>query len=191
MGSGSAPLEPSGIEQLVLMMQRMDAKMDVNARAIKEEMKNEMNQNAQSMELKMDEMRGDMQAWGEEMRVMDCKMAAPRGGATEPTRGSVECVQPAMETGKVEGTSDVTMIDGETCKLGHEGVTEKLKEVTEMEKLTVTETQIIKETKEETNESEGTMENSRRRRRQRREHQRRGRWNESRRNDNKLTNTHT
>ena len=74
----------------------------------------------------MDEMRGDMQAWGEEMRVMDCKMAAPRGGATEPTRGSANCVGPAMETGKVDGTSDA-IIDEETCRTRHEGVTEKLK----------------------------------------------------------------
>jgi len=42
-----------------------------------------------------------------------------------------------MEAGKVEGTRDaVTIIDGEMCKLGHEGVMEKLKEVTETEKLT-------------------------------------------------------
>ena len=33
-----------------------------------------------------------------------------------------------METGKVEGTSDA-IIDGETCRVRHEGITEKLKEV--------------------------------------------------------------
>jgi len=53
-----------------------------------------------------------------------------------------------MKTGKVEGTSDATTIIGETCRVRHEGTTEKLKEV--MEKLTETETQKIKETKEET-----------------------------------------
>jgi len=82
------------------------------------------------------------------MRTAGEKMAAPRGGATEPTR-SVQCVRPAMETSKVGTTSDV-IIDGEMCKLRHEGMTEKLKEVTETEKLTETqgETQELKETPE-------------------------------------------
>ena len=57
-------------------------------------------------------------------------MVAPRGGTTEPR--SVECVRPAMEMGEVGMTSGATIIDGETCKLGHEGMTEKLKETTEM-----------------------------------------------------------
>ena len=81
-------------------------------------------------------------------------MAAPRGGATEPTQ-SVQCVRPVMETGKVEGTSDVTIIDGETCKLRHEGTTEKLKEVTETEKLKETQGE-MQELKEITDTGEGT-----------------------------------
>ena len=84
----------------------------------------------------------NLQAGQEAMRTgIKGIMAAPRGGATEPTQ-SVQCVRPVMETGKVEGTSDVTIIDGETCKLGHEGVRKKLKEVTETQDLEImTETQ--------------------------------------------------
>ena len=74
-------------------------------------------------------------------------MAAPCGGATKPTR-SANCVQPAMETGKVGMTRDATTINGEieTCRTRHDGTTEKLKEVTEMK--TETETQEFKEISE-------------------------------------------
>ena len=74
-------------------------------------------------------------------------MAAPRGGAAEPTR-SVECIWPAMETGEVRTTKAATIINGETCKTRREGSTKKLKEVTE--KLTETETQDLKKLKETT-----------------------------------------
>ena len=69
----------------------------------------------------------------------------------------MECVRPAMETGKVGARDAVTIIgETETCRARHERTTEKLKEVTE--KLTVTETRIIKETRGEINEREGTTE---------------------------------
>ena len=102
-------------------------------------------------------------------------MAAPRGRDTEPTRGSVECVRPAMDTGKV-GTRDAVTIIRETCRTRHVEVTEKriikeikeetnkheeTKEVTEKLKeveVTTTGTQETKETKGETNEREGTTE---------------------------------
>ena len=94
----SAPLEPSGIEQLVLMMQRMDAKMeanaramqnkmDANARAIKEERKNEMNQNARNMENKIDEnmqeLKGDLE------RKMDAN-AQRMDGNVQALRGDMQ-----------------------------------------------------------------------------------------------------
>jgi len=62
-----------------------------------------------------------------------------------------------MEAGKV-GTRDAVTVIGETetCRVRHEGTTEETKEVTE--KLTVTETRIIKETRRETNEREGMTE---------------------------------
>ena len=74
-----------------------------------------------------------------------------REEVTEPKRSVEVCFRSAMETGKV-GTRNATIIDGETktCRVRHEGTTEKLKEVTG--------TQKIKETKEETNEREGTTE---------------------------------
>ena len=83
---------------------------------------------------KMDEIKGDLRTQRGEMQSMGLNlqagtrgiMAAPRGGATEPTR-SVQCVRPAMEAGKVEGTSDV-IIDGETCRTRHDEVTEELNE---------------------------------------------------------------
>ena len=43
------------------------------------------------------------------------------------SRGSVEAVWTAMTTGKVEVTSDATIIKGETGKLG-QGMTEIIKE---------------------------------------------------------------
>ena len=121
----------------------MERKMDANAQR--------MEVNAQALRGDMQTQRGEMQSMGlslqsgqkairaiarGEMRTAGEKMAAPRGGATEPTR-SVQCVRPAMETSKVGTTSDV-IIDGEMCNLRHEGMTEKLKEVTETEKLTET-----------------------------------------------------
>ena len=63
-----------------------------------------------------------------------------------------------METGKVEGTSDV-IIDGETCRVKHEGMTEEPKEVTETDKLRETksqeETEIINEVMEMEKSIEG------------------------------------
>ena len=38
----------------------------------------------------------------DEARTVECRMAAPHGGDPEPTRGSVDCVGPAMETGEVK-----------------------------------------------------------------------------------------
>ena len=56
-----------------------------------------------------------------EMQSMNRKMAneisTARGEMTE-SRGSVEAVWTAMETGKVEVTSDATIVTSETCKLG-------------------------------------------------------------------------
>jgi len=82
-----------------------------------------------------------------EMRTTDCIMATPRGGDTEPTRGSVECVRPAMDTGEVGMMRDAVTVIGETetYRVRHERTTEKLGKVAE--KLTVTETP-IKETNE-------------------------------------------
>ena len=112
-----------------------NAKMDVN----REEMKNEMKENAQRMESMENQIRGEMQSMGlnlqagqeairaitrGEMRAMGEKMAPARGGTTE-SGGSVAAVGSAMETGEVEGTSDATTIRGEINKLGHEGTTEK------------------------------------------------------------------
>ena len=95
----------------------------------------------QSMGLSLQAGKGAIRAIScGKMRTMDCKMAAPRGGATEPTRGSANCVRPTMGTGKVGMTRDATTINGEikTCRTRHEGMTEEPKEVTETEKLTET-----------------------------------------------------
>ena len=90
------------------------------------------------------------------MKEVEGIMAAPRGGTTAP-RGSAKCVRPAIETGKVEGTSDVVIIRGKTGKF-EEGMTEMVKETRELKGMTeVTGTQgetenqeseIIKETHE-------------------------------------------
>ena len=132
------------------MMDENVCRMDANT----QELQNKMDANACDMQALRGDMRtqrGEMQCMGlslqagqeairaiarGEMRTMDCKMAAPRGGATEPTRGSANCIRPAMETGEVRTTSDATTIDGETCRTRHEGTTEEPKEVTETEKLT-------------------------------------------------------
>ena len=135
-------------------------------------MKNKMKENAQRMENKMDAnaqaLRGDMQTQRGEMQSMGLNlqvgqeamrtgvrgiMVAPCGGATEPTR-SVQCVWPAMDTGEVRETSDAITVIGETetCRVRHEGMMEKVKEVTEMQEL-----KKLKETtkmKTETRESE-------------------------------------
>ena len=67
-----------------------------------------MKKDARAMNDKMD---ADMQAWREDRWAMDWQMAAPRGEANEPTRGSANCVRPAMETGEVGMTSNATIID--------------------------------------------------------------------------------
>ena len=58
----------------------------------------------------------------------------PARGGTIESKGSVEVCWPAMETGEVGMTSDATIMKGETCRVRHEGTTEKLKEVTETQK---------------------------------------------------------
>ena len=109
-------------------------RMDRNAK----EQNNKMDRNAQ----RMYEMRDDMQTQREEMqsiglnlqagledlkgKMTDWKMAPAHGETTE-SGGSAMVVQTAMETGKVEMTSDVTIIGGETGKLG-QGMIEIKKE---------------------------------------------------------------
>ena len=65
-----------------------------------------------------------------EMQSMNRKMvnetSTARGEMTE-SRGSVEAVWTAMTTGKVEVTSDATIIKGKTCKLG-QGMTEIIRD---------------------------------------------------------------
>ena len=117
---------------------------------INESMKNIGN----SMDAMNNKMDADMQAWREDRQAMDWQMAPPRDGATEPTRGSVECVRPAMETGEVGMTSDATTIMGETNKLGHEGTTKKLKEVTETQEIKETKSQELTEIINEVTETQ-------------------------------------
>ena len=79
----------------------------------------------------MKEMRGEMQSMGLGLQTgldkMKSIMAAPHGRDTEPMRGSVDCVGPAMQTG------EVTIIR-ETCWARLVEVMEKVT-VTEREKL--------------------------------------------------------
>ena len=120
-------------------MENMERKMDENARRMDantqtvQNMESRMDPNTQALKGDMQTQRGEMQSMGLSLQAsMKGIMAAPRGGPTEPTR-SVQCVWPVMETGKVGTTSDV-LIDGETetCRVRHEGTTEKTKEVTEI-----------------------------------------------------------
>ena len=78
-------------------------------------------------------MKASMKEVKGEMRTMDCKMVAPRGGTTEPTGRSANCVGPAMDTGEVGVTRDAVTVNGETetCRVRHEGTTEDFKEVTD------------------------------------------------------------
>ena len=128
------------------------------------EQNNKMEANLQKMESKMDEMRGDMRAQRGEMQSMGLSlqasleevkgiMAAPCGGATE-LRGSAQCIWPAMEKGEAGMTSDATTIKREINKLGHEGTTEKLKEVTETQKIKETKSQEVTEIINEVTETE-------------------------------------
>ena len=87
-----------------------------------------MNGNLQNMEKRMN---GNMQNM---VRNFSSGIRTEHGEMTE-SRGSVEAVWTAMETGKVELMSDATIIKGETCKLGQvETKSQELKEVTEMQK---------------------------------------------------------
>ena len=100
----------------------------------------------------------NLQAGQEAMRTgIKGIMAAPRGGTSEPW-GSVTAVWPAMETSKGGMTRDVTTIDVETCRTRHEGTTEKVKEVTETEKLTETKSQEETEILNEVMETEKSIE---------------------------------
>ena len=85
----------------------------------------------QSLQASLNGMKGIMAIVRDETRTVEYKMAAPRGGDTEPTRGSVDCVGPAMETGEVVTRDAVTIIREMRLEV--------------MEKLMVTETRVIKE----------------------------------------------
>jgi len=126
---GSVLLGPSDIAQLMLMMQantqqmsEMNEKMDGNTQQMSE-MNNKMDGNMQTL-------RGEMQRVGQCLQ--GCFMAAPSGSTTEPTRGSVDCVGPAVEDKLIRGT----------CRTRHvEVTTTETLTVTEREKLNgVTET---------------------------------------------------
>ena len=66
-------------------------------------------------------MRAELAEVKDEMKNMDQKMVdgirTERGEMTE-SRGSVEAVRTVMTTGKVEVTSETTIIRRETCKIG-------------------------------------------------------------------------
>ena len=66
-----------------------------------------------------------------ELEEVKRKMVPVREEVTE-SRGSMKVVWTAMETGKVEVTSDATVIKGETCKLG-QGMMEIIKEMKSQE----------------------------------------------------------
>ena len=145
----------------------MDAKMDANAHKMDEmkgNMESRMDANMQALRGDMGTQRGEMQSMGLSLQAsldgMKGIMAAARGGATEPTRGSANCVRPAMETGEVGTTSDATTIIGETetCRVRHEGTTEEPKEVTETKKLTETKSQEETEIINEVTETEKSIE---------------------------------
>jgi len=87
----------------------------------------------------------------DEARTVECRMAAPRGGDSEPTRGSATAVRPAIKTGEV-------VINGETetCKTRHEvterekvnGVTETCTRRVETREITREETEVMNEVTE-------------------------------------------
>ena len=121
----------------------------------------------ESMNARVDVMNADRQAWRENKRTMDCKMAAPRDRTNEPTRGIVDGVGPAMEMEKlkeVEVARDAVITNGETeaCRVRHEETTEIIKEITEKTKTTEAETREIegelKETKDEHTHTHGVSE---------------------------------
>ena len=107
-------------------------KMDASAQNLKNEIKASAQNIRGDIQVMNDRMDAGMQAWREDRRAMDWKMAPARGETTE-SRGSVEVVRPAMETGEVGMTRDATTIDVETCKTRHKGATEKLKEAKSQE----------------------------------------------------------
>ena len=108
-------------------MRRMENRM--------ESMENRMRGDMRTQRGEMQSMGLSLQASLEEVKgKMADEIGTPRGGTTEPRR-SVECVRPAMETGEVGTTRDAAIIKGETGKLGHEGMTEELKEGTETQKI--------------------------------------------------------
>ena len=135
------------MQQMGNKIKGINNEMKTNA----QQMNNKMDTNAQKMENKMDEnmqtLRGEMRRIGQSLQAgtkgimaiarseawtVECRMAAPRGGDPEPTRGSVNCVGPAMEAGEDK-------IRRETCWTRL--VTTEKVTVTEREKLNgVTET---------------------------------------------------
>ena len=96
---------------------------------------NKMDANLQRMEKRMDVntqvLRGDMQ---NVVRNFANGTTTLREEITE-SRGSVDVVRTAMTTGEVEATSEVTIIGGETGKLG-QGMTEIKKETQELKEVT-------------------------------------------------------
>jgi len=167
----SASSESFDMNRLGEMLMEMKEKMDASAQSMKGDLECKMDANAQRMDGNVQALRGDMQTQRGEMQCMGLNlqagikgiMAAPRGGATEPTRGSANCVRSAMETGEVGTTSDVTIIgETETCRVRHEGTTEKPKEMTETEKLAEMKSQEETEIINEVTETEKSVEEKRR-----------------------------
>jgi len=76
--------------EMKMNRQKMDANMHTMENRLRDDMQTQ---------------RGEMQSMGLGLQTgldgMKSIMAAPHGSDTEPTRGSVECVRTAMETGKV------------------------------------------------------------------------------------------
>ena len=100
-------------------MRRMENRMESMENRMRGDMRTqrgEMQSMGLSLQASLDEVRGKMADW---------RMVPARGGTIE-SRGSVEGVWTAIETGKVEETSDVTIIGGET---------EIINEVTEIEEV--------------------------------------------------------
>ena len=111
-------------------MQNMKNEMNGNIQSMGINMENRMDVNMQMLKAGQEEMKAELVKVKGEMQTMNRKMAdetsTPRGEMTE-SRGSVGAVWTAMETGKVEVTSDATIVKGETGKLG-QGMTEIIKE---------------------------------------------------------------
>ena len=111
--SRSAPPKPLDTNRLMEMMKQMMERMELGRNQQRVDME-KMDWNMQTMKAELAEVKSEMKNMD---RNFTNEIRTVREEMTE-LRGSVEGVRTAITTGKVEVTSETTIVKRETCELG-------------------------------------------------------------------------